>query len=186
MTQSLIVTGKTSQQHTQTWKKTLRLVSNLKQRIQKATQAGNLKKVRALKKLLQRSYSSLLLCVRPRALKKVNSSQKAFLEAKAQIRFIVRQNRDRQILVLIAKLNRFISRWSTHHQGLLTKALKSDLDHFLFVKLKKAMKRKHPKKKWTWVQNKYWASYNGDNWVFTDKETGTCLQKFKFIWGESG
>src|SRR5947199_9281658 len=46
------------------WRKTNRIVRNLRQRIFRATQEGNLKKVRAIKKLMLKSYSNRLVSVR--------------------------------------------------------------------------------------------------------------------------
>ncbi|HEX3640062.1 MAG TPA: reverse transcriptase N-terminal domain-containing protein, partial [Ktedonobacteraceae bacterium] len=46
------------------WKKAHRTVRNLRQRIFRATQEGNLKKVRSLQKLMLKSYSNRLVSVR--------------------------------------------------------------------------------------------------------------------------
>src|SRR5438270_6678272 len=46
------------------WHKTNRIVRNLRQRIFRATQEGNLKKVRSLQKLMLKSYSNRLVSVR--------------------------------------------------------------------------------------------------------------------------
>lgn len=46
------------------WKKANRTVRNLRQRIFRATQEGNLKKVRSLQKLMLKSYSNRLVSVR--------------------------------------------------------------------------------------------------------------------------
>ncbi|MFC1715561.1 reverse transcriptase domain-containing protein [Candidatus Poribacteria bacterium] len=46
------------------WRKANRIVRNLRQRIFRASTAGNLKKVRSLQKLMLRSYSNILVSVR--------------------------------------------------------------------------------------------------------------------------
>src|SRR5437868_5989903 len=46
------------------WRKANRLVRNLRQRIFRATQEGNLKKVRSLQKLMLKSHSNRLVSVR--------------------------------------------------------------------------------------------------------------------------
>jgi len=46
------------------WCQANRIVRNLRQRIFKATQKGNLRRVRCLQKLMMRSYSNILLAVR--------------------------------------------------------------------------------------------------------------------------
>jgi len=50
--------------HSINWKRANRSVRNLRQRIFKATQAGDINKVRQLQKLMLRSYSNTLICVR--------------------------------------------------------------------------------------------------------------------------
>src|SRR2546423_12820363 len=46
------------------WRKAQRLVRGLRQRIFRATQAGELRKVRSLQRLMLRSYSNILMSVR--------------------------------------------------------------------------------------------------------------------------
>src|ERR1700676_586164 len=46
------------------WRKTNRLVRNLRGRIFRATQANDLRKVRSLQKLMLRCYSNILMSVR--------------------------------------------------------------------------------------------------------------------------
>lgn len=173
MNKSLIVTNKTNSQPFASSRKAQRFVRNLKQRIERATREGNLKQVKALMKLLRRSYSHLLISLWEK------QTQNCLLIAKEKIRSIIRKYRDRDIKVLIAFLNKLIKQWSNRYENVVTKAQISFLDYFLFVKLKKAMKRRHPKKQWTWVHAKYWGGDNTALCRFADKETGLYLQKFK-------
>src|SRR5437870_8520087 len=57
-------TEKQTDWNTINWRKANRQVRNLRQRIFRATQEGNLKKVHSLQKLMLRSYSNTLLSVR--------------------------------------------------------------------------------------------------------------------------
>src|SRR5213078_2344849 len=57
-------TEKQTDWNTINWKKANRTVRNLRQRIFRAAQEGNLKKVRSLQKLLLKSYSNRLVSVR--------------------------------------------------------------------------------------------------------------------------
>jgi RNA-directed DNA polymerase len=58
------VTIKNNDWHEVNWRKANRIVRQLRQRIFKATQNGELKKVRSLQRLILRSYSNILLSVR--------------------------------------------------------------------------------------------------------------------------
>jgi RNA-directed DNA polymerase len=57
-------TEKQTDWNTTDWKKANRIVRNLRQRIFRAAQEGNLKKVRSLQKLMLKSYSNRLVSVR--------------------------------------------------------------------------------------------------------------------------
>ncbi len=58
------VTEKLTDWNSVDWKQTNRQVRNLRQRIFRASRAGNLKKVRSLQRLMLRSYANTLLSVR--------------------------------------------------------------------------------------------------------------------------
>jgi RNA-directed DNA polymerase len=58
------VTGRTTDWNNVNWRKANRTVKNLRRRIFKATQEGNLRKVRSLQRLIMRSYSNILLATR--------------------------------------------------------------------------------------------------------------------------
>ncbi|MDZ4877113.1 MAG: hypothetical protein CLLPBCKN_006548 [Chroococcidiopsis cubana SAG 39.79] len=58
------VTERTTDWNNVNWRKSNRIVKNLRRRIFKATQEGNLRKVRSLQRLMMRSYSNILLATR--------------------------------------------------------------------------------------------------------------------------
>jgi RNA-directed DNA polymerase len=58
------VTTRTTEWNSINWRKSTKIVRNLRQRIFRASQDGNLKKVRSLQKLLLRSYSNVVMSVR--------------------------------------------------------------------------------------------------------------------------
>jgi RNA-directed DNA polymerase len=63
-TTDVSVTIKNSDWHDVNWRKANRIVRQLRQRIFKATQNGDIKRVRSLQRLMLRSYSNVLLSVR--------------------------------------------------------------------------------------------------------------------------
>src|SRR5436190_11631139 len=58
------VTTRTTEWNSIDWRKATKIVRNLRQRIFRASQAGDLKKVRSLQKLMLRSYANTRLSVR--------------------------------------------------------------------------------------------------------------------------
>ncbi|NMG23033.1 group II intron reverse transcriptase/maturase [Brasilonema bromeliae] len=71
--------------------------------------------------------------------------------------------------VLINVLNPIIKGWVNYYSTAVSAEVFKDLDDLLFKKLSRWAKRRHPKKSWNWVQNKYWHTVGGNNWVFSDK-----------------
>lgn len=63
-TRNVSVTEKTTDWNNVNWRHCNRIVRNLRLRIFKATQDGNLRKIRSLQRLMMRSYSNILLSVR--------------------------------------------------------------------------------------------------------------------------
>lgn len=63
-TRNVSVTEKTTDWNNVNWRHCNRIVRNLRRRIFKATQDGNLRKIRSLQRLMMRSYSNILLSVR--------------------------------------------------------------------------------------------------------------------------
>lgn len=61
---AVIVTERTTNWNAVDWRRARKVVRNLRRRIFKATREGNKRKVRALQRLLLRSYSNILLSVR--------------------------------------------------------------------------------------------------------------------------
>ena len=63
-THSVNGTERQTRWHAVNWRRANRIVRNLRQRIFRASQEGNFKKVRSLQKLMLRSRSNILLSVR--------------------------------------------------------------------------------------------------------------------------
>jgi len=79
------------------------------------------------------------------------------------------------------KLNPIIRGWANYHRVNVASQVFSYLDHWMFKHEIKWAKRKHLKKGWKWIKQKYWGKLNKsreDNWVFGDKHTRKYLDKF--------
>ena len=69
---------------------------------------------------------------------------------------------------LIAALNPIIVRWANYYSAVNSKDTFSDLDHWLYIKLRRWANRRHPKKSRKWIVRKYWAVDTKRKWQFTD------------------
>lgn len=103
------VTERTCEWNTVNWRKTNRIVRNLRQRIFRATQAGLLKKVRSLQRLLMRCYSNTLVSVR-----RVTQTNKG-KNTPGMDKLVVKTPKDRGILVeILVILVEYAFLWKPH------------------------------------------------------------------------
>ena len=83
---------------------------------------------------------------------------------------------------VISFLNPIIRGWSYYFRtGVATKTFAS-LDHWMWIKQKRFVLRRHPNKNWRWRYARYWGQIPGrkDRWVFNDKISGRYLLKLSW------
>ena len=73
---------------------------------------------------------------------------------------------------LIGELNPVIRGWSNYYSSVVSKEIYSSQDRLMYSKLKRWVKRRHPKKSGTWIVKKYWHHIDGANWVFATRQEG--------------
>ncbi|MEU4862214.1 group II intron reverse transcriptase/maturase [Kitasatospora aureofaciens] len=81
---------------------------------------------------------------------------------------------------VIRRLNPLIKGWSTYYRGAAASKVFGDLGHWMYIRMFRWAKRRHPKKSTAWIQDNYFGAFHPhrkDNWVFGDKETGAYLVK---------
>ncbi|WP_049802798.1 group II intron reverse transcriptase/maturase [Gloeothece verrucosa] len=74
---------------------------------------------------------------------------------------------------LIRELNPIIRGWANYYSSVNSKETFSDIDHWLWIKLRRWCLRRHPMKPDKWVYNKYWhvdERHKGKKWDFNDGE----------------
>ncbi len=180
MSYMAIVTKETMNLKPINWLHVKAIVRNLKRRILKATRGSNLKKVRSLKKLLIKSYSSFLLKVYSTF---KDNKVRIISTFKEDIRSIIRRYRSGLIELLIVKLNKVIFDWVNNNPIFGLDILKA-LDNWIFGKLFKVAKRRHPKKTKGWCYRKYFGKFNPnrqDKSIFGNKETGSYVIKCRWL-----
>ncbi|MBF2057173.1 MAG: reverse transcriptase N-terminal domain-containing protein [Cyanobacterium sp. T60_A2020_053] len=70
---------------------------------------------------------------------------------------------------VIAKLNPLLRGFANYYRGVISKETFSYIHHRVVMSLYFWAKRRHPKKSKTWVKNKYFHYFKGDNWTFMCK-----------------
>jgi len=83
-----------------------------------------------------------------------------------KIRNIVKANLQAKTENLIRLLNPIIRGWVQYHRHVVSKAVFSAIDHFIFKILWRWARRRHPNKSAHWVKDKYFRSHKARNWIF--------------------
>jgi len=76
---------------------------------------------------------------------------------------------------LIRKLNPVIIGWANYHKGNVAKEAFTAIDKYVFERLWKWAKKRHPNKGSTWIKEKYWQIVGNSDWVF--KTNKNCIRK---------
>lgn len=94
-----------------------------------------------------------------------------------KIREIVKKNKTLPAGKLILILNPIIRGWAQYHQHVVSTEIFSSVDDAIYQRLRRWMKRRHPKKSNEWVTKKYFKTVEGNNWVFYGEMEGQkyCL-----------
>jgi len=89
-----------------------------------------------------------------------------------KIRDIVKKNKTLPAGKLILMLNPIIRGWAQYHQHVVGTETFSSVDDAIYQRLRRWMKRRHPKKSNEWVTKKYFKTVEGNNWVFYGEMEG--------------
>jgi RNA-directed DNA polymerase len=74
---------------------------------------------------------------------------------------------------LVIRLNQQIQGWALYHRHASSKGTYRAVDNALFQRLWRWARRRHRKKRASWVKRRYFRNHQGRRWVFT----GTCYTK---------
>lgn len=96
----------------------------------------------------------------------IKPSLKSIQSLLRKIRNIVKANLQAKAENLIRLLNPIIRGWVQYHRHVVSKAVFSAIDHFIFKILWRWARRRHPNKSAHWVKDKYFRSHKERNWIF--------------------
>ncbi|MER7706768.1 group II intron reverse transcriptase/maturase [Kitasatospora sp. NPDC097605] len=122
-----------------------------------------------------RKYGSGKLVIKP--------SRAAVTRVKEKVREMTRGLATAPTEIVIKQLNPLIKGWSTYYRGAVSSETFSTLENFMYKRMYRWAKRRHPKKSATWVKANYFGAYHPgrkDRWVFGDRKSGRYLQKFSW------
>lgn len=91
----------------------------------------------------------------------------------AEVREVVKGNKQAAAGHLVWLLNPKIRGWANYHRHVVSKRTFTEVDDALFWMLWRWAKRRHPNKGRRWVKEKYFTTEGGDHWVFFGEDCGS-------------
>lgn len=76
---------------------------------------------------------------------------------------------------LIERLNPVLRGWANYHRHSICGDTFSQLNSYVWFRLMRWGKRRHPEKSGIWIANRYFGHAKGSSWAFMDKGTGKTL-----------
>jgi RNA-directed DNA polymerase len=116
----------------------------------------------------------------------IKPSKSSIKKSKEKIRNIFKEMRGVSVGELITRLNPVIRGIGNYWSSEVSKKTFNEIDHYLWIKVKKHLKHMYPKKSWTWrINNCFKPDHTGaskDNSILTDpKDSTNQLIKMKWI-----
>lgn len=110
----------------------------------------------------------------------IKPSEKSIQRFKVKLKGLWLSLRGHNERYVLAKLNPVIRGWTNYYRIGVSKQVFSDLDAWMFGRLRRWVKSTHPRKNWEWLKNRYFGKLHPrrkDRWVFGEKKTGRFLLK---------
>jgi len=105
----------------------------------------------------------------------IEPSQSAVRSIKGKIVAICKSSGQLTQSELIDRLNPVIRGWSNYHRHIICGKTYAQLNSFVWFRLMRWGKRRHPEKTGPWVAMRYFTSAANSTWTFKDKKTGKRL-----------
>jgi|LGOV01.1.fsa_nt_gb RNA-directed DNA polymerase len=106
----------------------------------------------------------------------IKPSKASIKKVKVKIKeTIIKHNGHRQDLLII-KLNQIITGWCNYHKHMCAKEVFNEIDSYIFERLWKWAKRRHPKKNMKWIKKRYFVRIENRDWIFKSE-----INQLKFM-----
>jgi RNA-directed DNA polymerase len=118
---------------------------------------------------------------RPRGWKLfIKPSRTSIAKFKRKVKALWSSLRGHNAEAVVGLLNPVIRGWTNYFRVGVAKRVFTDLDAWMFERIRRYVRRTHPRKNWQWLKERYFGKLNSkrdDHWVFGDKKTGRHLLK---------
>ena len=96
----------------------------------------------------------------------IKPSKQSVKKTEAKIKeTIIKHNGHKQDLLII-RLNQIITGWCNYHRHICAKETFNDLDRYIFERLWKWARRRHPNKSKGWIKKRYFTRIKHRDWIF--------------------
>jgi RNA-directed DNA polymerase len=106
------------------------------------------------------------------AKRQIKPSTASFQALKAKVRILCKQAAGATPEALIDRLNPVLRGWANYHRYPICGQTFFRLDSFVWRRLFRWAKRRHPDKTGRWITDRYFPHQSGESWRFTDPATG--------------
>ena len=107
----------------------------------------------------------------------ITPSNASFQRIKDKIKLLTKRHRGATPEALIEKLNPVLRGWANYHRHIICAETFGKLDSFVWGRLYRWCKRRHPDKTGRWIAKRYFLQGQSSEWRFADPNTGTRLIK---------
>ena len=112
----------------------------------------------------------------------IKPSKDFLKKTRSDIREVFLNHNGKKVDHLIGKINPIIRGKANYMNKVVSSKAFSALDHYLFIRQVRYVKRTHPNKPRYWTKEKYWGRFNfqkpNQKWLFGNKESGNYMLKF--------
>jgi len=105
----------------------------------------------------------------------ITPSKASVQTIKAKIKTLCHQAAGKTPAYLIATLNPILRGWANYHRHIICGEIFAQLDSFVWRRLYRWAKLRHPNKTGRWIVQRYFPHQRGESWRFTDPTTGKRL-----------
>ena len=105
----------------------------------------------------------------------IEPSKTSIQSLKCKIKAICKSSGQLTQVQLIGRLNPVLRGWGNYHRHIICGKTFSDINSYVWFRLMRWGKSRHPKKSGIWIAKRYFGSAKGSTWAFIDKATGKTL-----------
>jgi RNA-directed DNA polymerase len=96
----------------------------------------------------------------------ITPSKEGVLALTRKVGMLIKKHVSAPMPVLIKKLNETLRGWANYHRHVVSSEAFNRIDKYVFERLWRMMRKRHPKKSQEWLSNKYW-NVTGRKYIFS-------------------